>query len=365
MSKKPKRPDFIVNRAAVEAPAAPPNATEDFGFASELAAATGINRLRVAHLRIPPGLRAYPPLAMDDLEIFAFVVGGAPDLWLDGYLHGLKDGDGVVFHAGTGDAHSLVNNGKTDAHVFVFSEAFRRNSRVKHHDNAADEDLKKVGMFWAEAPRHKLGPNSGKPGDASGRKRAVPSHVSNWREIIEKKSNRYAKSTEDQTLPARFGRRARFSRIGIHLDVLKPGRRTSYPHAERDEDEFVYVVSGKIDCWIDGHIHPAGAGDFIGFVAGTGITHTIINNSDTDALLLVGSEGSRLRGQFWYPYQPSQNNAVGELYRADHPVPKLGPHDGLPDALRARLPKSALRDPIKANEAARHLRSGKKTKAKR
>jgi uncharacterized cupin superfamily protein len=361
-----KRPSFIVNRAAVEAPAAPPGATEDFGFASELSAATGLNHLRVAHLRIPPGLRAYPPLAMDDLEIFAFVIEGAPDLWLDGHLHRLNEGDGVAFHSGTGDAHSLINNSAMDTHVFVISEQFRRNSRVKHHrDDTADEDLKKVGMFWADAPRHRLGPNSGKPGDLSGRKRRPPDTVVNWRDIVEKKAARYAKSTEDQTHPARFGRRARFSRIGIHLDLLKPGRRTSYPHAERDEEEFVYVISGTVDCWIDGHIHPMGAGDFVGFVAGTGITHTIINNSDTDALLLVGSEASRMRNQFWYPYQPSQNKAVGDLYWADHPVPKLGPHDGLPDALRVRLPKAARRNPIAANEAARHLKPAKKAKAGR
>jgi uncharacterized cupin superfamily protein len=107
------------------------------------------------------------------------------------------------------------------------------------------------------------------------------------------------------------------------------------------------------------------ADDFVGFVAGTGITHTIINNGGSDVLMLVGSEGSRLHGQFWYPYQPSQNKAVGELYWVDHPVPKLGPHDGLPNALRARLPKSARRNPVAANEAARHLGPAKKTKTKR
>ncbi len=89
-----------------------------------------------------------------------------------------------------------------------------------------------------------------------------------------------------------FGRRARFSRIGVHLEVLKPGRRTSWPHAERDEEEFVYVVSGKVDAWNDGHITPMGEGDFIGWEAGTGITHVIINNSDEDAILIVGGEAA-------------------------------------------------------------------------
>ena len=71
-----KRPNFITGWREIEAPAAPPSSAEDFGFASELSAATGVNHFRVAHLRIPPGLRGYPPMAMDDLEIFSFVLEG-------------------------------------------------------------------------------------------------------------------------------------------------------------------------------------------------------------------------------------------------------------------------------------------------
>ncbi len=363
MSKK--RPGFIRNWRALEAPAAPPGATEDFGQASELAEATGLTRLRVAHLRIPPGTRACPPLAMRDVEVFAFVLEGTPDLWIDGHLRRLAEGDGVCLHAGTSIAHSLINNTRDDVRIFAFTEAMRRNSKVvQPADPAAAENLRAMGMLWADAPRRKLGPNSGMPGDHSGRKQGKLDYVLHWRDILEKKAVRYPKSTEDQTFPARFGRRTRFSRIGIHLDLLKPGRRTSYPHAERDEEEFVYVVSGKVDCWIDGHIHPLAEGDFAGFEAKTGITHTIINNSGEDAILLVGAEAARRNNQFWYPYQLSQNEAAGALYWADHPVPKLGPHDGLPDALRVRLPKSALRSPILANEAARHLGTAKKKKKK-
>jgi len=358
-----KRPSFLASWRATEAPAAPPQATEDFGFASELSAIAGLNHFRVAHLRIPSGLRAYPPLAMDDLEIFTFVLEGTPDLWMDGHLHRLNEGEGNALHAGTGTAHTLINNTKKDVRVLVMTEAFRRNSRAVHPlDPASDDGLKKMNMFWTAAPKHTLGPNSGKPGDKVSRKRGKHEHIVHWRDILSKKANRYPKSTEDQTYPARFGRRARFSRIGVHLDLLKPGRRSSYPHAERDEDEYVYVASGKVDCWIDGYIHPMTEGDFVGFKARTGITHTIINNGADDALLIVGGEANRMRNQFWYPFHPSSNKSVGELYWADHPAPKLGPHDGMPDALRAKLPKAILKDPVKANEAARFISHKKKKK---
>jgi uncharacterized cupin superfamily protein len=356
-----KRPTFIRNRRELEAPAAPPGATEDFGTASELAEAAGLTHSRVAHLRIAPGLRAYPPLAMRDVEVFAFVLEGTPDLWIDGHLHRLKEGDGVCLHAGTGIAHSLINNTQSDVRVFAFTEAMRRNSRVVHPaDSAANENLKAMGMLWTDAPRRKLGPNSGKPGDLSGRKRARPDYACQWRDILAKQANHYPNSDELQGLNARFGRRARFTRIGIHVELVKPGRRTSYPHAERDEEEFAYVVSGEIEAWNDGHITALGEGDFVGWRAKTGITHVLINNSDRDALLLVGGETNRQKAQVWYPLHPHRDKETGEAFWADHPKPKLGPHDGLPDALRARLPKAARRSALRANDAARFLGKRKK-----
>ncbi len=363
MSVTDGRPDFIVNWRAVEAPAAPPGAHEDFGFASELSAATGINHFRAAHFRIPPGLRAYPPLAMDDLEIFAFVLEGAPDLWADGHLFRLKEGEGVSLNARTGMAHSLINNSKRDARIFVMSEAFRRNGKAVHpKDEVGNDNLKKMNMFWPDAPARKLGPNSGRPGDQAGRKRARPDFVVHWRDILNKKPALYPRSDEAQGLAARFDNRARFSRIGAHVQLLKPGRRTSWPHAERDESEYGYVVSGRIDAWNDGRITAMGEGDFIGWRNGTGVTHVLINNSDEDAVLIIGGERSRYANQYWYPFHQKFNKEIGKTYWADHPKPKLGPHDGLPDALRARVPKRLQRDPVKANEAARLLGKSAKTR---
>jgi uncharacterized cupin superfamily protein len=354
--KQPPKPSFIKNWREIEAPAAPPGTGEEFGFASELATAAGINHFRVAHLRIPPGRRAYPPLAMDDLEIFAFVLAGEPDLWADGYLHRLSEGQGVTFNARNGLVHSLINNSESDTRVFVFTEAFRRNSRAVHPlEPDLKEQLEKSGMLWEEAPKRKLGPNDGRPGSQMGRKRTLPEFVAHWRALLGKRPNRYPNSDEDQTLDARFDNRARFSRIAMRLQVLKAGRRTSWPHAERDESEFVYVVSGEVDAWNDGWITPMGEGDFIGWKNGTGVTHAILNNSEDDAVIVVGGERSRFCNQYWYPFHPKYNKEIGKAYWADHPVPKLGPHDGIPDRLRGRVPARLRRSPVAANEAARNL----------
>ncbi|HWA02542.1 MAG TPA: cupin domain-containing protein [Rhizomicrobium sp.] len=359
-----RRPDFILHWRDAEAPAAPSDAHEDFGFASELSAAAGINHFRVAHLRVPPGRRAYPPLAMDDLEIFCFVLEGAPDLWADGHLHALAEGDGVALNARTGMAHSVINNTGKDVRLFVMSEAFRRNSKATHPlDPNGEENLRRMNMYWADAPKRKLGPNSGRPGDEKGRKRRRPDFVVHWRDILNRRPALYPRSDEAQGMAARFDNRARFGRIGAHVQLLKPGRRTSWPHAERDESEYTYVVSGRVDAWNDGHVTPMGEGDFIGWKNGTGVTHVIINNSSEDAVLIVGGERSRFANRYWYPFHRKYNKEIGKGYWADHPVPKLGPHDGMPDALRARVPKRLQGDPVKANEAARLL--GKPSKKRK
>ncbi len=58
--------------------------------------------------------------------------------------------------------------------------------------------------------------------------------------------------------------------------TLPPGARTSLPHAESLEEEFVYVISGTPHVWIDGFIYELAAGCAVGFPAGTGISHCLI-----------------------------------------------------------------------------------------
>lgn len=358
-----RRPSIIRNWREVEPsePVKPPASDETFGYIADLSGATGMTHLRVAHFRLRPGERSNPPIVMRDMEVFAFVLEGEPDLFLDGHTYRLKEGHGVCLTDRTGIAQTFLNNTKSDVRLFIFSEPMLRTMQARHPhpiDAAADENLKRMGLYWTDAPKHKLGPHDGltdlrrgKP--ALGRKRTVPEFVNHWREILGRKEGTYPGSKEKHGRDAQFGKRARFSRIGVHLEVLPPGRRTSWPHAERDEEEFLYVVSGNVDCWLDGRITPMWTGDLVGWECRTGLTHVVINNSNEDAVLIVGGEASRARNQFWYPYHPARNKEIGPLYWKDHPIFKLGPHDGLPDLLRASLPAAARRDPIAANAAAK------------
>ena len=146
----------------------------------------------------------------------------------------------------------------------------------------------------------------------------------------------YPQSTERMGPVQRLGKAAGLVRIGLNLQRLPPGTRSSWPHAESDEEEFVYVVEGTVDCWADGRVHGMVAGDLAAFPAGTGISHCFINNGNEDVLLLVGGEASKDTNRIFYPLNPSRRADMGTAdWWHDIPARELGGHDGLPDAMRA------------------------------
>jgi uncharacterized cupin superfamily protein len=132
------------------------------------------------------------------------------------------------------------------------------------------------------------------------------------------------------------GRAAGLVRLGINLQHLPPGTRSSWPHAESEEEEFVYVIEGEVDAWIDGEIHRMHAGDLAAFPAGTGICHCFINNSTKGAVLLAGGEAPKTSNRVIYPLNPSRRADLEEAggWWHDPPSRTLGSHDGLPDQLR-------------------------------
>ena len=154
---------------------------------------------------------------------------------------------------------------------------------------------------------------------------------------VPERTHSYPNSDEKMGPTRRVGKAAGLRRIGINVQTLPPGTRSSWPHAEEDEEEFVYVLDGEVDCWIDGHLHRMVPGDLAAFPAGTGICHVFINNGDRDVRLLVGGEAPRSDSRIYYPLDPSRRNDMPwSAWWDDVPARTQGPHDGLPDALRTR-----------------------------
>ncbi len=144
---------------------------------------------------------------------------------------------------------------------------------------------------------------------------------------------------------ADIGRKVDFKRIATHHVVLPPYCRTSYPHAESIEEEFVYVLKGSPHLWLNGYIYELREGHAIGFPSGTGIAHTLINNSDNEVELLVAGERTKADNLCSFPINPEMKEGC-KIWWDNPPKHILGPHDGLPHAVKPEefgsLPSASL-----------------------
>ena len=166
-----------------------------------------------------------------------------------------------------------------------------------------------------------------------------PSSIVHWTTIEEADDSHYDGDDELMSIGARFGRHFGLARLGIHHERLLPGRRTSYPHAESAEEEFVYVIAGTPDVWLDGELHRLGPGDAVGFPAGTGICHSFLNNSAHEVHLLVVGEAHKPENRVFYPRNPEQ--AARKDWWSDPPARAMDDHDGLTDSVRTRRARAS------------------------
>ena len=156
-----------------------------------------------------------------------------------------------------------------------------------------------------------------------------PKCIAHWKDLERDKPHGYRGSDERMGFDASVGERLGLTRIGIHHLRVPPGRRISYPHAESAEEEFVYVIEGRPDAWIDGVLHPLTPGDCVSFPAGTGICHTFMNNTDDEVRLLVIGEASKVENRIHYPLNKDYE-ATREDRWIDPPQRTRGSHDGRP-----------------------------------
>ncbi|MCB8819352.1 cupin domain-containing protein [Microvirga rosea] len=154
-----------------------------------------------------------------------------------------------------------------------------------------------------------------------------PAFIRHYRDIQNDDTARLRGTDEPRSIGSPFSPALGLTRLGIHHELLPPGRRTSFPHAESAEEEFVYVIEGTPDVWIDGELFRLAPGDGVGFPAGTGIAHSFLNNTDQPVRLLVVGEANKPENRIVYPVNP-ELRALRTDWWEDAPARPLGPHDG-------------------------------------
>ncbi|MDH4467666.1 MAG: GNAT family N-acetyltransferase [Bacteriovoracaceae bacterium] len=162
-----------------------------------------------------------------------------------------------------------------------------------------------------------------------------PPFIGNYQDFTQADHSHYPGSEELLSIGSAVGKELGLKNLGVHIELLPPGRRTSWPHAESEEEEFAFVLQGTPQVWIDGHLYDLFPGDFVAFPAGTGVAHTFLNNHQKQALILVGGEKKPKTNKVFYPQHPQRNQEMlekGCLWENPPRTTFIGGHDGRPNS---------------------------------
>ncbi len=107
------------------------------------------------------------------------------------------------------------------------------------------------------------------------------------------------------TVAGRFSRRLGdafgLTQFGVNLVRLAPGAASSLRHAHSAEDEFVLVTEGAPTLLTNDGEQEMRPGMVVGFPAGTGDAHCLVNRTETDAAFLVVGTKATDRDVCAYP----------------------------------------------------------------
>lgn len=159
-----------------------------------------------------------------------------------------------------------------------------------------------------------------------------PDFIKHCEELRTDDTFSYPGDTETFGTGAALGRKLGLKRVAINYEVLQPRDRSSWPHAHSEEEEFIFVLVGNPQIWIDGTLYDLSPGDCVGLPPGTGHAHTLINNSNKEVKAIVVGEGDVPTDKIFYPKHPARNEEMKEkgAFWEGHPENEMGAHDGRP-----------------------------------
>jgi uncharacterized cupin superfamily protein len=163
-----------------------------------------------------------------------------------------------------------------------------------------------------------------------------PDFIKNVEDLVSGESFSYPGDTETFGTGAPIGRILGLKNIAINYEILAPGDRSSWPHAHSVEEEFIFILEGTPEVWINGELYPLKQGDCVGLPPGTNYAHSLLNNSKSTVKAIVVGQSHAEADKIYYPLHPKRNEEMkiqGHLWE-DRPEVELKSHDGVTDTKR-------------------------------
>jgi uncharacterized cupin superfamily protein len=115
----------------------------------------------------------------------------------------------------------------------------------------------------------------------------------------------YEPGGETFGLSTRLGEHAGLRRIGVNVDVIRPGERSTKYHWHHEEEECFLVLSGTGLLQVAGKTYRVGPGDFFAKREGPEHPHQFINDSDKELrVLTIGEHRGDVAEYPPAPWQP-------------------------------------------------------------
>ncbi len=279
------------------------------GYNANFSKHFGLKRVAAHYFKIPPNRRTSRPHAERFEEEFVFVISGEIDIWFNGKIKKMVAGDCIGFPAGTGVGHTFINNSNSDVELFVAGDRTKKENQYRFHlePKLADEC---GANWWSDMPEQELGKHDGLPGEFD--QSILDNSIITFYgfDKIDDGSFSYPGDSETFGNGVCLSRRFRLKSIAVNLVRLKPGKRSAWPHAHSVDEEFVYILKGKPTIWLNGIGYLSAAMSAIDFKAGSGVAHTLINETDEDIYYLCLGECEPLNDKIFYPLHPDRNKEV-------------------------------------------------------
>lgn len=309
----------------------PHGAMKDADFSRAL----GSKKLAIHWVELPPNQRSSYPHAESAEEEVIYVVSGNPHVWVNGYIYLLESGLIVCFPGGTGIAHTFINNSNEAVEMIVLGERTKKENKCSFPINPELHSSQKE-IWWDELPEQTFGPHNGQPGNLQYQKSWQElSFIKKVSELERQKSFSYPGDNEIFSQGVRLTNHLNLKTLAVWHEIMKSGKRSSWPHAHLIEEEFAIILKGTVKAWLNGFVSELKPGDCVYFKPGTNISHTLLNESleDVEFLVIGQNDLSENEDKIFYPLHSSRNSQCQEsgwLWE-DRPAPEyFGQHLGLP-----------------------------------
>jgi len=323
---KDERPAFIRHHSTLRdwnAYCAYSGSDETFTLISSVGKDLGLKRIGIHHEILLPEKRSSWPHAHKVEEEFVYILNGKPDIWINGRSYQAEPGDIVFFKPGSNYSHTIINNTSENVELLVLGEQETNDDQIYYpHHPDRNLECKNGGYLWEDRPEVKRGEHNGGPGDRSveAGKWKFQKNISG----IQEKTNggeedKYRVFTKGKDLGREFGA----ERVALHHVTLPTGYRSSIPHAESLEEEFVFVLIGNPIAWINGERFQLKEGDSVALPSGTGVLHTFLNESGKTVEFIMSGDTWKSGNKYIYGVNPELEREHKDYWWSDWPEQKL------------------------------------------